>query len=349
MHQHAITFPFKRYQIQPVWRADRPQKGRYREFYQCDADVIGSTSLLCELELLQLIDAVFSALGLKVKVLINNRKILSGIAEVLGEADRIVDITVAMDKLDKIGMEKVVEELQGKGVSAAAIAGLEPLLRFSGSHQQKLELLSSMLQNSATGLKGLDEIRQLWSYAGQVKFSALNYEMDLTLARGLNYYTGAIFEVKADDSRTTFSSSICGGGRYDDLTGIFGLPGTSGVGISFGADRIADVMDEAGLFPEQISHSTDVLFMHLGEEELEYALMLSDEVRQAGIKAELYPDAVKMKKQFSYADEKKIPFVVIAGRQEQEKATVQIKNIITGHQEEVERVGLLAYLRKNIP
>ncbi len=349
MHQHAITFPFKRYQIQPVWRADRPQKGRYREFYQCDADVIGSTSLLCELELLQLIDAVFSALGLKVKVLINNRKILSGIAEVLGEADRIVDITVAMDKLDKIGMEKVVEELQGKGVSAAAIAGLEPLLRFSGSHQEKLELLSSMLQNSAIGLKGLDEIRQLWSYAGQVKFSALNYEMDLTLARGLNYYTGAIFEVKADDSRTTFSSSICGGGRYDDLTGIFGLPGMSGVGISFGADRIADVMDEAGLFPEQISHSTDVLFMHLGEEELEYALMLTDEVRQAGIKAELYPDAVKMKKQFSYADEKKIPFVVIAGRQEQEKATVQIKNIITGHQEEVERVGLVAYLRKNIP
>lgn len=349
MHQHAITFPFKRYQIQPVWRADRPQKGRYREFYQCDADVIGSTSLLCELELLQLIDAVFSAIGLNVKVLINNRKILSGIAEVLGEADRIVDITVAMDKLDKIGMEKVVEELQGKGVSAAAIAGLEPLLRFSGSNQEKLELLSSMLQNSATGLKGLDEIRQLWSYAGQVKFSALKYEMDLTLARGLNYYTGAIFEVKADDARTTFGSSICGGGRYDDLTGIFGLAGMSGVGISFGADRIADVMDEAGLFPEQISHSTDVLFMHLGEDELEYAVMLTDEVRRAGVKAELYPDAVKMKKQFSYADDRKIPFVVIAGRQEQEKGTVQIKNIISGQQEEVERAGLVAYLRKNIP
>ncbi|MBP7245060.1 MAG: histidine--tRNA ligase, partial [Bacteroidia bacterium] len=302
MHQNEIAFPFKRYQIQPVWRADRPQKGRYREFFQCDADVIGTNSLLCELELLQLIDDVFAKLGLNVVVLINNRKILSGIAEVFNESEKIIDITVAIDKLDKIGPEKVAEEMRAKGVSEKAIDGLKPLLVFEGSDQEKIDLLKKLLSSSEVGMQGIAELETLLGYAAPFSFKNIEYKVDITLARGLNYYTGAIFEVKTNEPKATFNSSICGGGRYDDLTGIFGLPGMSGVGISFGADRICDVLDELNLFPANVESSLDLLFINFGEDDIPYSLQLLSKVRAAGINAEMYPDAAKMKKQFSYAD-----------------------------------------------
>lgn len=344
MHQHEITFPFKRYQIQPVWRADRPQKGRYREFYQCDADVIGSSSLLCELELVQLLDDVFSKFGLKALVQINNRKILTGIAEVLGEANRIIDITVAIDKLDKIGVEKVKEELRVKGLSEAAISGLAPILDFKGDDAAKLAMLKQLLSKSETGMQGIGEVEQLFSYASNLSFSHIRYELDITLARGLNYYTGAIFEVKVDDKRSAFTSSICGGGRYDDLTGIFGLPGVSGVGISFGADRICDVLEEVQLFPAQSTVATKVLVVNFGEEDLPYALSVLESVRKGGVNAELYPDAAKMKKQFSYADDRKIPFVIVAGSEERKSGTVLLKNMKDGSQSQYTIEALISNL-----
>lgn len=347
MHQHEIAFPFKRYQIQPVWRADRPQKGRYREFYQCDADIIGTDSLLCELELVQLFEDVFSKLGLKVLVQINNRKILSGIAEVLGEADRIIDITVAIDKLDKVGVEKVKEELRGKGVSESAIVGLQPLLEFKGDSAQKLDLLKNLLATSETGKKGIEEVETLFGYASAFSFSHIRYELDITLARGLNYYTGAIFEVKVADERSTFTSSICGGGRYDDLTGIFGLPGMSGVGISFGADRICDVLEEAGLYPENASVTTQLLIVNFGAAEIPFAIKLTDQMRTAGVNAELYPDAAKMKKQFSYADARKIPYVLLAGEEEIKSGKLTLKNMSTGTQESLTVPEIIEYLKKN--
>ncbi|MFN8153686.1 MAG: histidine--tRNA ligase [Bacteroidia bacterium] len=345
MHQNEITFPFRRYQIQPVWRADRPQKGRYREFYQCDADIIGTDSLLCELELMQLLEDVFTALDLQVKVLINNRKILSGIAEVLGEAERIIDITVAIDKLDKIGVEKVKEELREKGVSQKAIDGLQPLLEFQGDSAAKLNLLKGILADSETGMKGIAEVEELFSYAKEFSFTHIRYELDITLARGLNYYTGAIFEVKVDDPRSSFTSSICGGGRYDDLTGIFGLPNMSGVGISFGADRICDVLEEAKLYPEAGAVSTKLLVVNFGGEDLPYALQLVDKARKAGINAELYPDAAKLKKQFSYADARKIPFVIVAGSEERTAGNVVLKNMQAGTQETMSADTFLNHLK----
>lgn len=337
MHQNEITFPFKRYQIQPVWRADRPQKGRYREFYQCDADVIGSTSLLNEVELIQIIDEVFSKLNIGVTIKINNRKILSGIAEIIGEADKIIDITVAIDKLDKIGIEKVNEELKSKGLSEKAVEQIQPLMSLKGSNEEKLTALENLLSTSEIGKKGIEEIKTVLDY--NLKLETLNskLELDITLARGLNYYTGAIIEVKINDPRSTFTSSVLGGGRYDDLTGIFGLPNVSGVGISFGVDRIYDVMDEMKLF-EQLnlqSSSTKILFVNFGAEEETYCLQLVTKVRVAGINAELYPDQAKMKKQMSYADAKKIPFVAIVGSDEMKEQKIMLKNMVNGEQVKV--------------
>jgi len=345
MHQNDITFPFKRYQIQPVWRADKPQKGRYREFYQCDADVIGTTSLLNELELIELFDEVFNNLGLRVKVQINNRKILSGIAEILGEADRIIDITVAIDKLDKIGVDKVKAEMLSKGVSESAVNSLQPLLEFSGSHDQKLELLKKMLQSSEIGMKGIAEIEEIFGYTKALAFKKVNLEFEMTLARGLNYYTGAIFEVKVDDTRSSFTSSICGGGRYDDLTGIFGLNGMSGVGISFGADRIYDVLEEAGLFPADATLSTKVLIVNFGGEDLAYGLEILRTLRNNSVYTELYPDAVKMKKQMGYADARNIPFVILAGSDERNSREVTLKNMSDGTQQKI-KLDQLADLLK---
>ena len=345
MHQNEIAFPFKRYQIQPVWRADRPQKGRYREFFQCDADVIGANSLLCELELLQLIDDVFAKLGLNVVVLINNRKILSGIAEVFNESEKIIDITVAIDKLDKIGPEKVAEEMRSKGVSEKAIDGLKPLLVFEGSDQEKIDLLKKLLQSSEIGMQGIAELESLLGYAAPFEFKNVEYKIDITLARGLNYYTGAIFEVKTNEPKATFNSSICGGGRYDDLTGIFGLPGMSGVGISFGADRICDVLEELNLFPANVETSLDLLFINFGEDDIPYSLQLVDKVRAAGINAEMYPDAAKMKKQFSYADARKIPFVVMAGSEERAASTLMLKDMKTGDQQKMDLNSLIEFIR----
>lgn len=330
-HQHEITFPFKRYQIQPVWRADRPQKGRYREFYQCDADVIGSNSLINEVELVQMIDDVFTKLNVPVVIKINNRKILSGIAEVIGEADKIIDITVAIDKLDKIGVDGVNKELHESGVSASSIEKLQPLIAFQGSTSEKLNFLKSLLASSTIGLKGIEEVEYIFKTVAQIANLNCKIELDLTLARGLNYYTGAIFEVKA--AAGTLSSSICGGGRYDDLTGIFGLPNMSGVGISFGADRIYDVLNELNLFPDSIVASTKLLFVSFGEAEQNYCLPLLAAARKAGINAEVYPDAgAKMKKQMSYADDKKIPFVVIVGGDEMQSGLLSLKNMTTGEQ-----------------
>lgn len=345
MHQNEITFPFKRYQIQPVWRADKPQKGRYREFYQCDADVIGTTSLLNELELIELFDEVFNNLGLGVKVQINNRKILSGIAEILGEAERIIDITVAIDKLDKIGVDKVKAEMLSKGVSESAVNSLQPLLEFSGTHDQKLELLKTMLQSSEVGMKGISEIEEIFGYAKALDFKKVNLEFEMTLARGLNYYTGAIFEVKVDDARSSFTSSICGGGRYDDLTGIFGLNGMSGVGISFGADRIYDVLEEAGLFPADATLSTKVLIVNFGGEDLAYSLEILRTLRNNAVYTELYPDAVKMKKQIGYADARNIPFVILAGSDERIAREVTLKNMSEGTQQKI-KLDQLADLLK---
>jgi len=330
-YRNDITFPFKRYQIQPVWRADRPQKGRYREFYQCDVDVIGSDSLLNEVELIQIIDNIFSALQINVKILINNRKILAGIAEVIGEAAKITDITVAIDKLDKIGAENVNTELAEKGIPAEAIEKLQPILNLQGNTAEKLEKLQKLLENSVTGLKGIEEMKTVFGYFNQLNLTA-EAELNLTLARGLNYYTGAIIEVKAMDVPM---GSICGGGRYDDLTGIFGLPGVSGVGVSFGADRIYDVMKELNLFPPDNKATTQILFANLGTEEEKFCLSLVSQLRKAGINSEIYPDTSKLKKQMAYADGKTIPWVAIVGKDEMDAGVISLKNMNSGFQDKV--------------
>jgi len=329
MHRNELQLPFKRYQIQPVWRADRPQKGRYREFYQCDADVVGSDSLLNEVELMQIVDTVFSRLGVRVAIKINNRKILSGIAEMIGEADKIVDITVAIDKLDKIGLEKVNEELKADGISEEAIEKLQPILALEGSNDDKLSTLSEVLGSSETGMKGIEETRFILD---KLKSCGLKnvVELDLTLARGLNYYTGAIFEVKALDYSI---GSITGGGRYDNLTGIFGMPGLSGVGISFGADRIYDVLNGLDLYPREAVNGTQVLFINFGETETTYILPVAAKCRERGIRTEIYPDSVKMKKQMAYANAKNIPYVVLAGETEMAENKVTLKNMETGEQQ----------------
>ena len=331
MHRNEITFPFKRYQIQPVWRADRPQKGRYREFFQCDADIVGSDSLLNEVELVQIMDEVFTRLGIRVSVRLNNRKILSGIAEIIGEADKITDITVAIDKLDKIGPEKVNEELAAKGIAREAIEKLQPIILLSGTTAEKLERLRTVLASSETGTKGVEEMEYIFNKAGALTLKN-EVTLDLTLARGLNYYTGAIIEVKALDAEM---GSITGGGRYDNLTGIFGLPGVSGVGISFGADRIYDVLSQLNLFPESFAHSTDLLFVNFGEREADYLLPIVTQLRQAGICCELYPEAAKMKKQLTYADNNRIPYVAMVGENEMTEGVITLKNMRTGEQKSV--------------
>ena len=325
-HREELALPFKRYQIQPVWRADRPQKGRYREFYQCDADVVGSDSLLNEVELMQIIDTVFTRFGVRVCIKMNNRKILTGIAEMIGQAEKIVDITVAMDKLDKIGLDAVNAELAADGIPAEAIAKLQPIIQLSGTNEEKLATMKEVLKDSETGLKGVDEMAYILAKLGGLNNQV---ELDLTLARGLNYYTGAIFEVKALDVEI---GSITGGGRYDNLTGIFGMPGLSGVGISFGADRIFDVLNQLDLYPKEAVGGTQVLFVNFGEAETDYCLPALAQVRQAGISAEMYPDAVKMKKQMSYANAKGIPFVVMAGETEMQEGVMALKNMVTGEQ-----------------
>ncbi|MCX6292368.1 MAG: histidine--tRNA ligase [Bacteroidetes bacterium] len=342
-HQNEITFPFKRFQIQPVWRADRPQKGRYREFYQCDVDVIGSDSLLNELELIQIIDDVFSQLQIDVTIKINNRKILAGLAEVAGAKDKIIDLTVAIDKLDKIGIEKVKEELAGKGFSSASIGWIEEVLKVKGDHKEMLGILKNHLSSSETGKKGIEEIETIFALNPELKIQ--NLELDLSLARGLNYYTGAIIEVKVNDKRSTFTSSICGGGRYDDLTGIFGLPNVSGVGISFGADRIYDVLEEINGFPDFSSVSTKILFVNFGEAEANHCLKLVRHLRDDGINAELFPDAVKMKKQMAYADAKKIPYVALIGSEEIKSGEITVRTMGTGEQSKVTMDELLHLLK----
>lgn len=331
MHRDEIQLPFKRYQIQPVWRADRPQKGRYREFYQCDADVVGSDSLLNEVELIQIMDTVFLRLGIRVQIKINNRKLLTGIAEIVGEADKIVDITVAIDKLDKIGIDKVNEELRVDGISEEAIAKLQPVINLSGTNEEKLDAMAKFLAESETGLKGIEELRFILGTAMQCGISN-ELQLDLTLARGLNYYTGAIFEVKALD---TPMGSITGGGRYDNLTGIFGMPGISGVGISFGADRIYDVLNALDLYPKDITTGTQLLFINFGEKETAYCMPIVAEARANGIRTELFPDSAKMKKQMSYANANSIPFVALAGDDEISNGVVTLKNMQTGEQKKV--------------
>ena len=327
-HQNEISFPFKRYQIQPVWRADRPQKGRYREFYQCDVDVVGSDSLLNELELIQIVDEIYRRLKINVVVKINNRKILSGIAEIIGEAEKITDITVAIDKMDKIGLEKVNEEIASKGISKEAIDKLQPILKLSGTNAEKLEQLKRVLAESEVGLKGVTELETIFGLCEAMKVQT-TLELDLTLARGLNYYTGAIFEVKALDVEM---GSITGGGRYDNLTGVFGMEGVSGVGISFGADRIYDVLNQLELYPETSVEQTKILFVSFGEKELMYSLPWLSSLRAKGINSEIYPEPAKMKKQMSYADNKKIPFVAIVGETEMNEGKVMLKNMKTGEQ-----------------
>lgn len=327
-HRDKISFPFKRYQIQPVWRADRPQKGRYREFYQCDVDVVGSDSLLNELELIQIVDEVFRRLKVRVTIKINNRKILSGIAEIIGEADKITDITVAIDKLDKIGLEKVNEEIASKGISADSIAKLQPILLLSGTNKEKLDQLKLVLANSEVGLKGINELETIFGYCERMGVQT-NLELDLTLARGLNYYTGAIFEVKALDVQI---GSITGGGRYDNLTGVFGMDGVSGVGISFGADRIYDVLNQLDLYPETSQEQTKLLFVSFGEKEINFCLPWLNVLRNSGVNAEIYPEPAKMKKQMSYADNKGIPYVAIVGETEMEVQKVMLKDMKTGEQ-----------------
>ena len=340
-HRNEISFPFKRYQIQPVWRADRPQKGRYREFYQCDGDVVGSDSLINEVELIQIMDEVFHRFGIRVCIKMNNRKILSGIAEVIGAADKIVDITVAIDKLDKIGLDKVNEELRDKGLSEEAIAKLQPVILLRGSNREKIASLKEVLAASATGLKGIEEMEFILDRIEKLALRA-ELELDLTLARGLNYYTGAIFEVKALDVQI---GSITGGGRYDNLTGVFGMEGVSGVGISFGADRIYDVLNQLDLYPKDALQTTQLLFVNFGSQEEAYLLPIVAKVRAAGIRTELYPESCKMKKQMSYADAKKIPFVAIVGETEMAEGKINLKNMLTGEQsmltidELIERMG----------
>lgn len=337
-HQNDITFPFKRYQLQPVWRADRPQKGRYREFYQCDADIIGSDSLMNEVELLQIISEVFSSLNLEVVIKLNNRKILSAIAEVLGKKDQITDITVAIDKLDKIGLENVLKELQEKGFSSEDCEKIKPLLLINGTNQEKIEKLTSIISSSEIGRKGLEELQYVLDKAQKAEVN--NVEFDITLARGLNYYTGAILEVKAVGVEM---GSITGGGRYDNLTGIFGLPNVSGVGISFGADRIYDCLEEKDLFPKDIATTTQVLFINFGEKESDYCLQLAKQLRQNNISCEIYPDSAKLKKQMKYANDRNIPFVVLVGESELENKTPQIKNMLSGEQNNVSETEFLNY------
>ena len=340
MHREELQLPFKRYQVQPVWRADRPQKGRYREFYQFDGDVVGSDSLLNEVELMQIVDTVFSRFGVRVQIKINNRKILTGIAEVIGAADKIVDITVAIDKLDKIGIDNVNAELREDGLSEEQIQKLQPIIMLEGSNEQKLNTIAEVLKDSETGLKGIEETKYILGY-----LTALNNEiqLDLTLARGLSYYTGAIFEVKALD---TPMGSISGGGRYDNLTGIFGMPGLSGVGISFGVDRIYDVLNALDLYPKDSVTTTQLLFINFGERETAYCLPIINKVRANGIRSEIYPDASKMKKQMSYANAKQIPFVALAGESEINEGKVTLKNMETGEQQMVTPEELIERLSK---
>ncbi|MBQ7572343.1 MAG: histidine--tRNA ligase [Bacteroidaceae bacterium] len=330
-HREELTLPFRRFQIQPVWRADRPQKGRYREFYQCDADVVGSDSLLNEVELMQIVDTVFQRFGIRVCIKINNRKILSGIAEMIGQADKIVDITVAIDKLDKIGLDNVNAELRENGLPEEAIQKLQPIIQLSGTNDEKLATMREVLKDSETGLKGIEEVAFVLSTLGSVVGGfAADVEFDLTLARGLNYYTGCIFEVKALDVEI---GSITGGGRYDNLTGIFGMPGLSGVGISFGADRIYDVLNQLDLYPQTVTSQTQLLFINFGEAEAAYCLPILAKARQAGIRCEIYPDAVKMKKQMQYANQKQVPFVALVGENEMKEGKLTLKNMETGQQQ----------------
>ena len=342
MHREELQLPFKRYQIQPVWRADRPQKGRYREFYQCDADVVGSDSLLNEVELMQIVETVFTRFGVRVQIKINNRKILSGIAEVIGAADKIVDITVAIDKLDKIGIDNVNKELREDGLTEDQIEKLQPIISLAGTNEEKLTVIAEVLKDSETGLKGVEETKFILD---SLKTSGLKNEiqLDLTLARGLNYYTGAIFEVKALDVQI---GSITGGGRYDNLTGIFGMPGLSGVGISFGADRIYDVLNQLDLYPKEAVNGTQLLFINFGEKETAYCLPIAAKARQAGIRTEVFPDSAKMKKQMSYANAKQIPFVALAGENEINEGKVTLKDMTTGEQMLVTADELLTKLSK---
>lgn len=336
-HRDELQLPFKRYQIQPVWRADRPQKGRYREFYQCDADVVGSDSLINEVELMQIVDTVFTKFGIRVQIKINNRKILTGIAEVIGEADKIVDITVAIDKLDKIGLEAVNDELRNDGISEEAIEKLQPIIKLEGTNDKKLQVIREVLASSEVGIKGVEETQYILdNLKGCLKNEI---QLDLTLARGLNYYTGAIFEVKALDVQI---GSITGGGRYDNLTGIFGMPGLSGVGISFGADRIYDVLNQLELYPTDAMTGTQLLFINFGEKETAYCMPIARVAREAGIRTEVYPDSVKMKKQMAYANAKQIPFVALAGENEIAENKLTLKNMITGEQKLVSQEELIA-------
>ncbi len=340
-HRNDISFPFKRYQIQPVWRADRPQKGRYREFYQCDVDVVGSDSLLNEVELIQIVDEVYRRLQLNVVVKLNNRKILAGIAEIIGEAERIIDITVAIDKLDKIGLENVNKELEEKGISAKAIEMLQPIILLSGTNNEKIAKLKEILATSEVGMKGIEELETVFNYLETVAV-ATEVELDLTLARGLNYYTGAIFEVKSKDMEF---GSITGGGRYDDLTGIFGLKDVSGVGISFGADRIYDVLEQMNKFPENTTATTQVMFVNFGEKEELFCLPILSRLRAEGINAEIFPASQKMKKQMTYANNKNIPFVVMVGENEMKEGVVTLKNMDSGEQQAVTPEELITILK----
>ncbi len=352
MHREELQLPFKRYQVQPVWRADRPQKGRYREFYQFDGDVVGSDSLLNEVELLQIIDTVFTRFGVRVQIKINNRKILTGIAEVIGAADKIIDITVAIDKLDKIGIDAVNDELAKNGLSEEAIAKLQPIISLSGTNAQKLQVIAEVLKDSEIGQKGVEELRFILGMLGALEESGegsqtvatLNNELqlDLTLARGLNYYTGAIFEVKALDVQI---GSITGGGRYDNLTGIFGMPGLSGVGFSFGVDRIFDVLNALDAYPKEAVNGTELLFINFGEKEVAYCMSVAAKARQAGIRTEVYPDSVKMKKQMSYANAKQIPFVALVGENEMKEGKLTLKNMLTGEQQLVTPEELVEALK----
>ena len=338
-HRDELALPFRRYQIQPVWRADRPQKGRYREFYQCDADVVGSDSLLNEVELMQIVDTVFSRFGIRVCIKINDRKVLTGIAEMIGAADKIVDITVAIDKLDKIGLDNVNAELREDGLSESQIEALQPIITLSGTNSEKLSVMRQVLAQSQTGLRGLEELQFVLSrYKG-----AAQLEFDLTLARGLNYYTGCIFEVKAMDVEI---GSITGGGRYDNLTGIFGMPGISGVGISFGADRIYDVLNQLDLYPQEVTTATQLLFVNFGDAETDYCLPILAQARAAGIRAEVYPDAVKVKKQMQYANAKGIPFVAMAGETEMQQGKITLKDMATGEQACIDASELIDRLRR---
>ena len=342
MHREELQMPFKRYQIQPVWRADRPQKGRYREFYQCDADIVGSDSLLNEVELMQIIDTVFSRFGIRVQIKINNRKLLTGIAEYIGEADKIVDITVAIDKLDKIGLDQVNAELAANGLSEEAIAKLQPIILLSGTTEEKLQKMAELLSASEMGMKGIEETRFIFNVLEQAGLKN-ELQLDLTLARGLNYYTGAIFEVKALDVQI---GSITGGGRYDNLTGIFGMPGLSGVGISFGADRIYDVLNTLDLYPQDTTTGTRLLFVNFGEAETAYCMPVAAEARRRGIATEIYPDKVKMKKQMAYANANAIPFVAMAGEDEINKGIFALKDMNNGEQLQLTAEEMLTHLLK---